>query len=421
MRKRSRTSLLAAAVVVLAGGISACSSSGGSSGGTVNLTYEMFAKAQEPVVRKAVAAFEQTHKNIKVTILDVPPAQYRTKLQTQLQGGTSPDLYWAYGGELPLYASGGVAADLTSRIAKDKLDMSAFGSTAVSSVTYDGKIYGLPHSAAVPALWSNKKLFDAAGLKYPDATWTWSDLTRAAAKLTDASKGQYGIAAPMNMQSNVYPAIYQAGGTIISSDGKSSTLDSPACAQAVGLWTGLIKSGSSPSLADMVETDPNTMFLSGKVAMLYALNSTADQWMAAPAFANSVDVAPLPAGSAGQATTLTSVPILMNAKAKHQDQAWQLMEFLSSPQGLADQAGQGGAMPPTTAAAKLWAKNYPQFDTKVFSDELAYGKPYPQSKNTAKWFKDITTALTPAWQLKSSPADACSAAAKVMTSDLGSE
>jgi multiple sugar transport system substrate-binding protein len=422
MRTRSRTSLFVA-VALLVGSISACSSSGGSGGsggGTVNLTYEMFSTAQEPVVRKALAAFEKTHKNIKVTILNVPPGQYRTKLQTQLEGGTSPDVYWAFGGELPLYASGGVAADLSSRIAQDKVDMSAFGKTAVSSVTYNGKVYGFPHSAAVPGLWYNKKLFDAAGLKYPNASWTWSDLTTAAAKLTDRSKGQYGIAAPMNLQSNVYPTIYQAGGTIISGNGKSSTLNSTACAQAVGLWTGLIKSGSSPSLADMVETDPNTMFLSGKVAMLYALNSTADQWDADKTFSESVDVAALPAGPAGQATTLTSVPIIMNAKSTHQDEAWQLMKYLSSPQGLATQAGQGGAMPPAAAAATQWSKNYPQFDTQVFSDELAYAKPYPQSKNTAKWLKDITTAMTPAWELTSSPADACDAAAKVMTSDLGS-
>lgn len=426
-----RVSLLGAAVAatVLA---SACGSSGDGGGkanagneslatGPVTLTYAMFTQPQQAVVQAALDAFHAQHPNITVDIqLTANGAQYRTKLQTQFQANTGPDIYWTFGGELPLYAGGGVAQDLTSYIKRDNFDVKSLNPAAVAAVTVDGKIYGLPHSAAIPALWYNKKLFDAAGVKYPDASWTWQDVQSAAQKLTNKAAGVYGIGANLNLQSNYAPTILQAGGSIISSDGKKSELDSPACAQGVGFWTDMIQNGSSPTLAEMTETDPNTMFQSGKLAMLYALNSTADA-MASSSVKSDVDVVPLPAGPTTKATTVVSVPIVMNPKTAHPAETWALMKFLTSEQGLKIQAGKGGAMPPATSAVSTWQADYPQYNVKAFVDSFSFAKPYPQSKNTAKWLNDITQALTPAWTLKSSPADACKKAAAVMNSDLASE
>ena len=55
------------------------------------------------------------------------------------------------------------------------------------AATVDGKIIGLPALVDNLALVYNKKLFDAAGVAYPTATWTWDDFRTAAKKLTDAS------------------------------------------------------------------------------------------------------------------------------------------------------------------------------------------------------------------------------------------
>src|SRR6266542_2334876 len=60
-------------------------------------------------------------------------------------------------------------------------------------------------------------------VKYPGASWTWADFNAAAAKLTDKAKGQYAIAANLSSaQEYMYDTIYQAGGYVISPDGKKS-------------------------------------------------------------------------------------------------------------------------------------------------------------------------------------------------------
>ena len=40
--------------------------------------------------------------------------------------------------------------------------------------------FGLPRDLNVVALYYNKAMFDAAGLAYPDDTWTWDKLWRPA-------------------------------------------------------------------------------------------------------------------------------------------------------------------------------------------------------------------------------------------------
>src|SRR5665647_2790187 len=92
----------------------------------------------------------------------------------------------------------------------------------------DGKIFGMPKDVDAVGLWYNKKLFTDAGVKFPDASWTWDDLTAAAQKLTEPAKGIYGIAANAADQQNYYNTILQAGGYIISPDGKSSGYGSQA-------------------------------------------------------------------------------------------------------------------------------------------------------------------------------------------------
>ena len=39
----------------------------------------------------------------------------------------------------------------------------------------DGKQFGVPEQFSDVLLFYNKDLFDAAGVNYPDASWTWED------------------------------------------------------------------------------------------------------------------------------------------------------------------------------------------------------------------------------------------------------
>ena len=70
-------------------------------------------------------------------------------------------------------------------------------------------------------LYYNKDLFDAAGLDYPTADWTWADEKAAAEALTDEEAGVWGDHQPVSFY-EYYKALAQNGGQFLSEDGRAS-------------------------------------------------------------------------------------------------------------------------------------------------------------------------------------------------------
>ncbi|WP_153057392.1 extracellular solute-binding protein, partial [Streptococcus suis] len=78
----------------------------------------------------------------------------------------------------------------------------------------NGKQYAIPKDFDTIGLWYNKKLFDEAGIPYPDDTWDWNKLKEVAKKLTKPDGSQYGFGAGLSNQEGYYNFIYQNGGKV---------------------------------------------------------------------------------------------------------------------------------------------------------------------------------------------------------------
>jgi multiple sugar transport system substrate-binding protein len=401
--KKSFTSLRSTAVtaVVIASlgwSIAACggSSSPGkaSADEKVTITYAMWAELSKPAEEKVIAAFEKVNPNITVKIQLTPWDQYWAKLQAATTGGTLADVVWMNPNHLALYASNKVLAPISDRIKADHIDMSLYSQPVVESTQWQGKQYAMPRDDSLIALWYNKKLFDAAGVKYPTDTWTWDDATDAANKLTDKKKGQYGIAAGPWNQSNYYPTIFQAGGKVLSADGKSSAIDSPEAAAGLQYWVDFISSGAAPSIQHMTDTDPTIEFFNGKIAMCYLGN-----WMAGAIAesdaAKDVDVQVLPMGKV-RATTELGLSYGIYAKSKQLDASWKFLNFMSGAEASNIRAGLGV---PTAykAALPTWVKSFPQYNLQAYVDEAAYGVTFPVSENTDVWANKEAELIPTVW------------------------
>ena len=57
----------------------------------------------------------------------------------------------------------------------------------------DGEFYAVPTKQEIYVVFYNKDLFDAAGIPYPKAPWTWDDMIATAEKLSDPANGIYGL------------------------------------------------------------------------------------------------------------------------------------------------------------------------------------------------------------------------------------
>ncbi len=388
---------LSSIVLLLALMFTACGGGGSSqSGQPVTLRYSIWDKNQAPAMQQIVTEFKKTHPNINVNIEVTPYAQYWTKLETAATGGSAADVFWMNGPNFIKYASNGILTPIDDQISTDKVDLNNYPAALVTLYTFNGKHYALPKDFDTVGLWYNKTLFDAAGVKYPDASWNWTTLQDAAKKLTNPAKGVWGIAAQLADQEGFYNTIPQNGGYVISADRKSSGYDKPETIAGLKFWTDMIQAKSSPSLAQMTDTPPLSMFESGKVAMLYAGSWDAIEFAQNQYTKDKVDVTVLPQGKQ-RATVIHGLGNVIYANTQHAQEAWEFVKFLGSQEAAEIQAKTGTVIPAYTGTQADWVKAYPSFHVQAYIDELAYAVPYPVSKNTAAWGDVQTKLLTKVW------------------------
>lgn len=368
----------------------------------VTLRYAIWDKNQAPAMQQIVTEFKKTRPNINVQVEVTPSAQYWTKLETAVTGGSAADVFWMNGPNIIKYASNGVIAPIDDQISADKVNLSNYPSSLVSLYTYQGKHYALPKDFDTVALWYNKSLFDAAGVKYPDETWDWTKLQETAKKLSNPAKGVWGIAAQMTSQEGFYNTIPQNGGYVISEDKKTSGYDKPEAIAGLKFWTDMIKDKSSPTQAQMTDTTPLSFFESGKVAMLYAGSWNAIEFAQNSYTRDKVDVAVLPKGKA-RATVIHGLGNVISANTKYPKEAWEFVKFLGSKEAADIQASTGTVIPAYNGTQESWVKSQPQFHLQAYIDELAYAIPYPISKDTAVWDDLETKILTQVWGGQLSP------------------
>ncbi|MFF8478921.1 ABC transporter substrate-binding protein [Streptomyces sp. NPDC015414] len=425
MRTHQLTAATAAALfVVTATGCSSSSSSGDEKDGPVTLTYAMWQQDQMPAFRKIFDEFTRQNPGIKVKIQITGFNQYFSKLQNEASTGSLPDVFWLNPYNFPLYASQGVIAPVDERAQKAGFAFDAIPQTMRSMYTWKGKLYSLPNNRDAIVVFYNKQLFDHAKLPYPKPSWTWQDFRATARKLTRGKDGVHGTAVSLDQgHVSVQTTVPEAGGTILSDDLRKNGFGTPEAKAGVRFWTDLVADGSSPNLSQLAETDMNSLFLSGKIGMLYQGSWFANQYAASQlAKQGKIGIVTVPQGPRGNATPTSSLGNVMPAKARHPEASYKLIQFLGSKAAaeIYTRAGVGLTAYPETA------KNYEDkfaksFDLAPVDQAVQDGFPLPASLNSAVWTKLIVDDLTPAFQQKQDVDSACDKLAGDMQKALDQE
>ncbi|MEV8017414.1 sugar ABC transporter substrate-binding protein [Streptomyces sp. NPDC086554] len=379
---RRRTLLYGAMAAPLLAACSGQSESTDTGGGRTTLSYGVWDVAQVPGLQKVIDAFEKRNPRISVRMELTPWSSYWTTLKTAMRGGTAPDVFWMNAVNFQLYASNGVLEPLGGHIKSDATPVDRHPESLVKLYSYQGTQYGLPKDFDTIGLWYNKALFDKAGIKYPDATWTWDDVRDAAAELTNPRERVHGIAAEMDRQCQLYPAIHGAGGYVLK-DGKSGFGDERSI-EGLRYWTDMIDRALSPPQSAMVESKGRNRYWSEKAAMVYDLSAMAGQMYAVPALKDHGGVAVLPKGRE-RATIIHGLANVMSAKSRKKAAAWKFVHFMAGREAAEIQASAGITISSYAGTQDAWLKSMPEFDLKHFIEMQEYAVPYPSSKNTAVW------------------------------------
>jgi multiple sugar transport system substrate-binding protein len=183
-------------------------------------------------------------------------------------------------------------------------------------------------------LFYRKDMFAAAGIDAPPKTW--DEFKADVVKLTDPANKKYGyeVFAPESAY-YWYPWLYQAGGDLLSDDGKTITFDSADAQKAANFYVDLAKYSPKDYL-NSNSYDGRVAFAQGQVAMYMA-----GSWLAGtlhsenPQIDDKWGTAPLPSGPAGCKTTIAGDSLVVLAGSKNPDAAWLWVEYLEKPENLA--------------------------------------------------------------------------------------
>ena len=254
--------IAATAALLLAG----CSGAPQTSDGPVTIEFFNFTAGadHEAQLQRIVDAFEDENPNITVKVQNAPYEDYFTSLKTRIAGNTAPDTFELNYENFVSFASSGALLDLETA-APDAIDKSVYFPKAYDAFNYDGVQLGLPESFSVVVLIYNKDLFDAAGLDYPTADWTWADEKAAATKLTDAGAGVFGEYQPVQFF-EFYKSLAQSGGEFFNADMTEATFNSKAGIAAAHHLVDKV-GNTMPSEAQMGGVGDDVLFQQGKIAM----------------------------------------------------------------------------------------------------------------------------------------------------------
>ena len=228
-----------------------------------------------------------------------------SKLTAAVAAGDPPDIAVLNAPFIMEVASRGMLEPINAYIEDLGIDLrETFYEYTIDEMTFQGDIWGLPSDTDCRILYYNKDMFEEAGLDPEAPPTTWDQLLEYAEKLTKYDEnGNYEQIGFIPNYGNSWLYLYaiQNGGSFVSEDGRTITLNAPENVEALefmvegyDLLGGAEKVNAYSSSFLTGADDP---FLRGQVAMLINCdNSTANYARYAPDLNYGVAYAPTPTG-----------------------------------------------------------------------------------------------------------------------------
>jgi multiple sugar transport system substrate-binding protein len=330
-------SLVCVAVVAAGcGGSSSKSSSTSASGGTTvkggsavtpamannpsgNVTW-CIGKDTTGAFSQVVKAYNQSHPQVNVKLLELPTSadQQRTQL-VQRERAKSPecdvlgmDVIWT-----AEFAAQGWLHDTTPAI---QARQSEFIPATLNTTKIGGKYWAVPFNTNAGLLF-----YDKSKIHTPPTTWQQAyQMAKTNGGIGFQGQSYEGLTV------DFLEMLYSAGGSVLSPDGKTATLDSPQAQQVLSFMQQGLKDGAAPQAnLTYMEEESRNAFQTGKVSLLrnwpyvYALAKQAKV---------NFGVEPLPAWAGGKpASVLGGYNLGISSYSKNPGGALSFVNYATAP------------------------------------------------------------------------------------------
>ena len=369
--------VLVSALAITAG--AALGSSQSLKGTTVTALIGSSGPAETFAVKNAAAAFT---KRTGIQLNVIVASDLGQQLAQGFASGNPPDIFYLGNDQVATYAKAGDLAPL------DNLsNVKSFYPSLKEAYTYKGHLYAAPKDFSTLQLIINTASWKGAHLTAKGYPTTWKQLAAVAKKLT--RNGQVGLCTnPEFHRLGVF--MIQAGGWLVSKDGKHATVNSKANIAAFNFVKSMLNNGSMKLTNQIGAGWGGEGFGKKECAMTIEGN-----WIAGAMTHDyptvSYKVVELPKGPAGAGTLQYDGGWGLAAASKNKGAAMQAISYLTQTKVEMGNAKAFGVMPSVKADRKIWSKTYPQF--APFLAGADYSKAIPTVPNIATVLGDFNQQL----------------------------
>jgi ABC-type glycerol-3-phosphate transport system substrate-binding protein len=338
---------LAMTLAACGGGSGSTTAQAGSGKGTITVWAHDGQPGEDAAIKQAVQDFNNAHTGVTVSLTLVPQQTY-TQTINSTPASKLPDVFEFDGPTMASDVFAGKLSPLTDLVSPQTLANQS--SSATSQNTYQYKQYGVSVIDSGLGMYGNKKMLDAAGVKYPTSwkdSWTADQFQDALVKL--AAKAPEHKA--LDVQENTFSGSPEWGSygflPIANSTGhravannSAQDLDNPAVISAIQKfadWRNYIDANTD------AQAFPN-----GRVAL-----SWVGHWMYptySKALGNDLVTLPLPSfGDAGAKTGMGSWGWGISTASKNGKAAGKFLDYLTSDKIVSAYTNADGAPPATNS------------------------------------------------------------------------
>ncbi|WP_214110190.1 extracellular solute-binding protein [Acrocarpospora catenulata] len=296
----------------------------------------------------------------------VTPAQdLGQQLGQAFAGDSPPDVFYVDASRFADYASVGALEPYGDKISNS----TDFYQSLRDTFTYNGQYYCAPKDFSTLALVINSDLWSKAGLTDADVPTTWDQLTAVSEKLKAKDITPLALG---DTRDRVGAFMVEAGGWLISPDGKTATADSPENLTALDYVKGLMKDKYAQTPKQLDAGWAGEAFGKGKAAMTVEGN-----WIKGALKNDFPDVKytvhEMPAGPKGKGTLSFTNCWGIAAKSKFKDQAISFVEAMTTAEQQMAFAQAFGVMPSRQSAKDAYTAAFPDDAPFVNGAEYAHG------------------------------------------------
>ncbi len=326
--------------------------------------------AEQRIFAETIATFEEKHPHISVNV-DIVADQYMDVLRTRLIGGNAADVFFLDAFEAPALMDTGVLEPLDHYITED-FDINDFEEPLLNAFKRNDTIYGLPKDTSTLALFYNEDRFEEAGLEGPPETW--KELEEYAEILTEVT-GQYGFGVVADLARLKF--IAESKGGSVAENNQASFSD-PKVVEALQPVIDMKQSGVVGVPSDVGADWGGEMFGQGRTAMMFEGNWTIS--FLEETFPNlNWKTAEIPTIDGEKGSMAYTVAYVMNKDSEKKEAAWELISWLTGPEGM-ELWTRGGFAFPTRASVSE--------ELGLFDDEIR--GPFAEAASYATVWADDT-------------------------------